>query len=335
MPVIKRFELGSGFTHIENDCLRDITLDIQERGLLVTMLSLPDGWDFSGIGLASILPCGKSKIYSTLKKLEKAGYLRRTRITNEKGVVIDWRYDISGSPIFRENLTEDITQVADNQKIGKKSSCRKSETGEKYPLTENRKLDENPLTDFPDVDNPDVENRKSNQILNNKLLNNINQSINQDNINNINNNTYRCDDLDLIDEMDIKAKIEFEKLEHDFDVKQLDNIVRLMVETLNTKKEKIRIAGENLDAALVKQRFSELTADHIRYVLRCITQSSGIRNIRQYLLTSLYNAPATMESYYAARERPDKPEKSKQEFEHSYRLDDYKALVNNFPDISP
>lgn len=71
MPVIKRFEMGNGFTHIENDCLRDITLDIQERGLLVTMLSLPDGWDFSGLGLASILPCGKSKVYSTLKNLKR------------------------------------------------------------------------------------------------------------------------------------------------------------------------------------------------------------------------------------------------------------------------
>lgn len=154
-----------------------------------------------------------------------------------------------------------------------------------------------------------------------------NKSINQD--------TYSCDDLGLIDEMDVKNKIEYERLRQELDAKQLDNIVSLVTEILNTQKAKIKIAGENLDTALVKQRFSELTAEHIRYVLECISQSSGIRNIRQYLLTSLYNAPATMESYYAARERPDKSEKTQHESEHSYRLDDYKALVNNFPEISP
>ena len=310
MPVIKRFEMGNGFTHIENDCLRDITLDIQERGLLVTMLSLPDGWDFSGLGLASILPCGKSKVYSTLKKLEKAGYLRRTRITNKKGVVIDWRYDISGSPIFREN-----------QEMNK----------EIIPVTENRKVEINPLTDFPDVDN-----RKDNQILNNKLLNNINQSINQDNINNININTYRCDDLDSIDEIDIKNRIGYEKLKNEFDEKQLDNIVGLMTETFKSEKERIRIAGENLEAQRVKERFAALTDNHIRYVLECIQNQSGngIRNIRQYLLTSLYNAPVTMESYYAARERPDKPDRES-EAERSYDLNEMKMFVNNFPDISP
>ena len=307
MPVIKRFEMGNGFTHIENDCLRDITLDIQERGLLVTMLSLPDGWDFSGLGLASILPCGKSKVYSTLKKLEKAGYLRRTRITNKKGVVIDWRYDISGSPIFRENqeMNKEIIPVAEDQKIGKITSYRKSESGD-------------------------------NQILNNKLLNNINQSINQDNINNININTYRCDDLDSIDEIDIKNRIGYEKLKNEFDEKQLDNIVGLMTETFKSEKERIRIAGENLEAQRVKERFAALTDNHIRYVLECIQNQSGngIRNIRQYLLTSLYNAPVTMESYYAARERPDKPDRES-EAEHSYDLNEMKMFVNNFPDISP
>lgn len=333
MPVIKRFEMGNGFTHIENDCLRDITLDIQERGLLVTMLSLPDGWDFSGIGLASILPCGKSKVYSTLKKLEKAGYLRRTRITNKKGIVIDWRYDISGSPIFRENKESggEILSVTENQEVVKKSSYRKSGSGQKKPVTENRKVDINPLTDFPDVDN-----RQDNQILNNKLLNNINQSINQDNINNININTYRCDDFDTIDEIDIKNRIGYENLKNEFNKKQLDNIVGLMAETFRTKKEKIRIAGESLEVKRVKEQFAMLTENHIRYVLECVVSSTGtgIRNIRQYLLTSLYNAPITMESYYAARERPDKPNRES-EAEHSYDLNEMKMFVNNFPDISP
>lgn len=54
MPKVVRVGQHKDFTIIENDCLRDIALDIAERGLLVTMLSLPDNWDFSGIGLTSI-----------------------------------------------------------------------------------------------------------------------------------------------------------------------------------------------------------------------------------------------------------------------------------------
>lgn len=172
-----------------------------------------------------------------------------------------------------------------------------------------------------------------------KTKSNINQSINQDNqdnINNININTYRCDDLESIDEIDIKNRIGYEKLKNEFDEKQLDNIVGLMTETFKSEKERIRIAGENLEAQRVKERFSALTDNHIRYVLECIQNqsSNGIRNIRQYLLTSLYNAPVTMESYYAARERPDKPDRES-EAERSYDLNEMKMFVNNFPDISP
>lgn len=52
-------------------------------------------------------------------------------------MVIDWRYDISGSPIFRENqeMNKEIIPVAEDQKIGKITSYRKSESGDKSPVT--------------------------------------------------------------------------------------------------------------------------------------------------------------------------------------------------------
>ena len=91
MPKIVRVGELKDYTIIENACLRDKALDITERGLLVTILSLPDNWDFSGLGLTSILPCGKSKAFSSLKKLEEAGYLKRKRIYIN-GKVADWEY---------------------------------------------------------------------------------------------------------------------------------------------------------------------------------------------------------------------------------------------------
>ena len=80
MTKIVRVGEFKDYTLIENACLRDKALDIAERGLLVTMLSLPDSWDFNGVGLSSILPCGKSKVYSTFNKLEAVGYLKRKRV---------------------------------------------------------------------------------------------------------------------------------------------------------------------------------------------------------------------------------------------------------------
>ena len=67
MPVIKRFEMGNGFTHIENDCLRDITLDIQERGLLAVSYTHLDVYKRQGInrlrtGSFVYLPCRSLEI---------------------------------------------------------------------------------------------------------------------------------------------------------------------------------------------------------------------------------------------------------------------------------
>ena len=82
MPRIKR-HVQKGFTTVNNDFLRDSSLALAERGLLITMLSLPDGWNMSGRGLASILPDGRDKVFSTLKKLERKGYLKRELIREE------------------------------------------------------------------------------------------------------------------------------------------------------------------------------------------------------------------------------------------------------------
>lgn len=55
-----------------------------------------------------------------------------------------------------------------------------------------------------------------------------------------------------------------------------------------------------------KSRLLKLDGDHIRFVFDCLRDNTTqIRNIRQYLLATLYNAPATMESYYAAQVNHD------------------------------
>ena len=76
-------------------------------------------------------------------------------------------------------------------------------------------------------------------------------------------------------------------------------IVDLLVDTCATKRKMLRIAGDARPAEVVRSRFMKLNADHIRFVLKCLAEnSSPIRNMKQYLLASLYNAPTTMQLSY-------------------------------------
>ena len=76
-------------------------------------------------------------------------------------------------------------------------------------------------------------------------------------------------------------------------------IVDLLVDTCATNRKLLRIAGDDKLAEVVRSRFMKLNADHIRFVLKCLAKnSSPIRNMKQYLLASLYNAPTTMQLSY-------------------------------------
>jgi len=76
-------------------------------------------------------------------------------------------------------------------------------------------------------------------------------------------------------------------------------IVDLLVDTCSTKRKMLRIAGDDKPTEVVHSRLKKLNADHIRFVLRCLAEnSSPIRNMKQYLLASLYNAPTTMQLSY-------------------------------------
>ena len=79
----------------------------------------------------------------------------------------------------------------------------------------------------------------------------------------------------------------------------LYQIVNLLVDTCATNRKTLRIAGDDKPAEVVRSRFMKLNADHIHFVLKCLAEnSSPIRNMKQYLLASLYNAPTTMQLFY-------------------------------------
>ena len=94
--------------------------------------------------------------------------------------------------------------------------------------------------------------------------------------------------------------------EHPYDAAQLDEMVELMVETVCSKKKNIRVAGNDFPQAVVKSRLLKLDGEHIRFVFDCLRENTTqVRNMKQYLLTVLYNAPATIENHYAAQVNHD------------------------------
>ena len=78
-------------------------------------------------------------------------------------------------------------------------------------------------------------------------------------------------------------------------------IVDLLVDTCSTKRKLLRVAGDDKPAEVVRSRFMKLNADHIRFVLKCLAESTApVRNMKQYLLAALYNAPTTIRLCRAA-----------------------------------
>ena len=100
--------------------------------------------------------------------------------------------------------------------------------------------------------------------------------------------------------------MEYLQKDYPYDVDRLENILELVVETVCSKRQIIRIGGDDRPIEVVKSRFMKLDSEHIRYVLDCFKENTTkIRNIRQYILASLYNAPTTIGSYFDALVRHD------------------------------
>ena len=287
MSTVFRVFKTEKFSVISNYHLFDKRLTHKATNLLTTMLALSPVWDYTLKGLASLKKDGIDGVRSGIRELEKLGYLTRRQLRNEKGQLAHNEYLVYETPELNPNF------------------AKSEENCQELPSLEN------PITDkkinSPSLENPSTENPTQ---LNTKLLNTkyINQSY-QDN-NNINiNNTYRCDEMDSIDKIDrkeikaeLKKQLNYENLisRNEADKKQINSIINILADVMSSRSQSIRIGGENKPLEEVIQRFKQLTDKHIAYVLECLNKNADKpRNIRAYLLTSLFNAPSTMDCYYA------------------------------------
>lgn len=106
----------------------------------------------------------------------------------------------------------------------------------------------------------------------------------------------------------IESNLEYDLLleNNPYDREIIKEIMELMLDTVCSRRQYIRIAGDDKAREVVKSQFLKLNSEHIEYVLASFKENvSKVRNIKQYLLASLYNAPLTMSNYYDALVRHD------------------------------
>ena len=267
-----RINKNKNYTVMSNVHLRDKALPLKAKGLLSLMLSLPEDWDYSMRGLAKLSADGLDSTRAAVKALERSGYVVRRQL-----------YDARGRFSNNEYTVFEIPQP--------------SSPSSDLPLTGK------PSTEKPSSDAPLSE--KPSQI-------NTEQVITQERNTDLNN--YQSINLDGMDRMDereryreiIEENIEYEIMKDRPDGDRLGEIVEIMLDAVCSTAPTIRINGEDMPQQVVKSRFLKLDSSHIEYVFHAMKECpSDIRNIRAYLLTTLYNAPATMDNFYSAKVNHD------------------------------
>ena len=101
----------------------------------------------------------------------------------------------------------------------------------------------------------------------------------------------------------VRENLEYDILMQDpkADRSRMDEIVELIVETLCSTKPTISIAGDEYPASFVKDKLLKLNSMHVDYVFECLNNNTTrVRNIKKYMLATLFNAPSTIDSYYSA-----------------------------------
>jgi hypothetical protein len=276
--AVFRVERTRDYTVMSNHHLKNKELTLKAKGLLSQMLSLPEDWDYTLSGLSAINRESKDAIRSAVNELEKAGYIRRRQTVDERGKFSGNEYVIYEQP---QPLLD-------------------------YPLSENTTTG-NPSTEKPSPENPtqlskDITSTKESNTDLSKTHSIPFPSEETSQAPEAKRSDAKLRDMEIYREI-IKENIGYDYLLQDlpYDHDRIDEIVELMVETVCSGRKSIRVAGNDYPAEAVKSRLLKIDSEHIKFVFDCLKENTTkIRNIRQYLLATLWNAPTTIGSYYSA-----------------------------------
>ena len=280
--AVFRIERTRDYTVMSNHHLRNANLSLKAKGLLSMMLSLPEDWNYTTRGLAKICKEGVDAIGAALRELEAAGYIVRHKLRDRQGRISDTEYVIYEQPQLRKPDTD------------------------------------SPDTENPDMDKPDTEKPAELNIEKSNTQKSIMHGSSTDSIPFRETAAARPPerkgrDAMSVSEMESYRDLILENIEYDHLCREfttyredLDEIVELMVETVCAKRKTTRIAGSDFPHEVVRSRFLKLDSSHIEFVMECLrNNTTEIRNMKQYLLAVLFNAPTTISNHYTAQVNHD------------------------------
>ena len=290
--AVFRIERTRDYTVMSNHHLRNHELSLKAKGLLSMMLSLPDDWNYTTRGLAKICKEGVDAIGGALRELEREGYIVRHQLRDAQGRISDTEYVIYEQPQPKAPDTPSSDTAA--------------------PDTDS------PGTENPYLDKPDTEKPAELNIETSNTQKSITHGSSTDSI------PFREPaaaqlperkgrDAMSVSEMESYRDLILENIEYDHLCREfttyredLDEIVELMVETVCAKRKTTRIAGSDFPHEVVRSRFLKLDCSHIEFVMECLrNNTTEIRNMKQYLLAVLFNAPTTISNHYTAQVNHD------------------------------
>ena len=282
--AVFRIERTRDYTVMSNHHLRNANLSLKAKGLLSMMLSLPEDWNYTTRGLAKICKEGVDAIGAALRELEGAGYIVRHQRRDKSGRITDTEY------VIYEQPQPDMSQ----------------------PDTAS------PDTENPDMVRPDMEKPAELNIEKSNTEKSITYGSSTDSIPFRETAAARPPerkgrDAMSVSEMESYRDLILENIEYDHMCREfttyredLDEIVELMVETVCAKRKTTRIAGSDFPHEVVRSRFLKLDCSHIEFVMECLrNNTTEIRNMKQYLLAVLFNAPTTISNHYTAQVNHD------------------------------
>lgn len=303
--AVYRVERTRDYTIMSNCHLKDTALSLKAKGLLSLILSLPDDWNYSTRGLASICKEGVELIGNTIKELEKAGYIVRRQLRGDNGKLGIVEYTIYEKPQKPDPPTPDPEPDQDPPE------------GENPPRPGSPCTD-SPCTGFPDTVSPDtVSPDTAEPDTENQAQLNINQfKTKKSNTHRPNTHSFPPSSpptpasgpaapvegmKEIFERREaIREQIEYDLIVDQTNREQLNEFVEIMLEVALSRTPTMKIGRDaEYPTAFVRQRFEQLTSEHIRKVLDGIRENTTrVWNTRNYLLAALFNAPATTDNHY-------------------------------------
>ena len=290
--AVFRIERTRDYTVMSNHHLRDKALSLKSKGLLSMMLSLPEDWNYTTRGLAKICKEGVDAIGGALRELETAGYIVRHQLRDRQGRISDTEYVIYEQPQPKApDMPHPDTAGPDTAS----------------PDTEN------PYLDKPDTEKPAELNIEKSNTQKSKTDPSSTDSIPFRGTAAARPPERKGRDAMSMEEMQNYRELILDNIEYDHLCREfatyredLDEIVELIVETVCARRKTTRIAGADFPHEVVRSRFLKLDSSHIEFVMECLhNNTTEVRNMKQYLLTVLFNAPTTMSNHYTAQVNHD------------------------------